>query len=210
MAQETLRERKKRETRRTIAEAARRLFLDRGFASVTVAEVAKAADVSEPTVFNYFATKEDLFFSGMEAFEAELVEAVTSRPPGESALTAFRRVLVEGSRRLQDDRAADGIARAARVIADSRALQAREREIIATYTDRLAKVLEEETRACTDVEAWTVANALMGVHHAILTRVRAAVLSGHRGRTLARTTRDEATRAFGVLERGLRDFGARP
>ncbi len=64
-----LRERKKQQTRELITDTAHRLFSDRGFDAVTVAEVARAANVSEVTVFNYFPTKEDLFFGGMQFFE---------------------------------------------------------------------------------------------------------------------------------------------
>src|SRR5512139_1460209 len=70
-----LRERKKERTRREIADAAQALFRARGFDRVTVAEIAAASEVSEGTVFNYFPTKEDLFWSGMDVFEARLVEA---------------------------------------------------------------------------------------------------------------------------------------
>src|SRR5918994_875888 len=84
-----LRERKKEQTRQLIADTARRLFAERGFESVTVAEIARAADVSEKTVFNYFPTKEELFYSRLEAFEEELLAAVREREPGESSLAAL-------------------------------------------------------------------------------------------------------------------------
>src|SRR5919107_1205299 len=89
-----LRERKKEETRRRIAEAARELFVERGFDRVTVAEVARAADVSEKTVLNYFPTKEDLVYWRLEAFEAELLETIRDRGPGESVLAGFGRFLL--------------------------------------------------------------------------------------------------------------------
>src|ERR671934_1691871 len=78
-----LRERKKQQTRQLIAETARRLFAERGFERVTVAEIARAADVSEQTVFNYFPTKEDLVYWRLESFEQELLAAVRDREPGE-------------------------------------------------------------------------------------------------------------------------------
>ena len=62
-----------------IAATARRLFAERGFDHVTVAEVAAAADVSEKTVFNHFATKEDLAFAGREEGIAMLVKAIAER-----------------------------------------------------------------------------------------------------------------------------------
>src|ERR687888_828173 len=86
-----LRERKKQLTREHIAETARRLFGEHGFERVTVAEIARAADVSEQTVFNYFPRKEDLVYWRLESFEEELLAAIRERAPGESALSAFRR-----------------------------------------------------------------------------------------------------------------------
>ncbi|GAA0986871.1 hypothetical protein GCM10009555_065160 [Acrocarpospora macrocephala] len=56
------RERRKALTRRSIADTAQRLFAERGFEAVTVAEIAVAADVAAKTIFNYFPTKEQLFF----------------------------------------------------------------------------------------------------------------------------------------------------
>ena len=90
-AETGLRERKKQQTRQSIAHAARRLFLERGFEAVTVDEVAREADVSRKTVFNYFPTKEDLFYSRMELFQEQLLDAIRTRTPGETILAAFAR-----------------------------------------------------------------------------------------------------------------------
>src|ERR1700712_1031156 len=87
---EGLRERKKRATRDAIAATARRLFAARGFEAVTVAEVAAAAEVSEKTVFNHFATKEDLVFAGGEERLAQLQVAIAERPAGTAILDVFR------------------------------------------------------------------------------------------------------------------------
>ena len=89
-----LRELKKEQTRQLIADTAWRLFADRGFDKVTVAEIAREAQVAEATVFNYFPSKEDLFYSRFEAFSARLADAVRDRGPGEPALAAFHRALL--------------------------------------------------------------------------------------------------------------------
>ena len=87
-----LRETKKLRMRGEIADQAMRLFATRGFDHVTVAEVAAAANVSEKTVFNYFPTKEDLFFDEVPQREAALIGAITNRGEGESILDSLRRL----------------------------------------------------------------------------------------------------------------------
>src|ERR687893_140539 len=87
---ERLRERKKRVARQAIAATARRLFAERGFDAVTVAEIAAAADVSEKTVFNHFPTKEDLAFAGREENLKRLLAGIAQRAAGASILDVFR------------------------------------------------------------------------------------------------------------------------
>jgi AcrR family transcriptional regulator len=206
-----LRARKKEQTRRAIGEAAARLFAERGFDAVTVAEVARAADVSEGTVFNYFPTKEDLFYDQMEVFESALIDAVQMRPPGTSVLSAFRRFVLDRSRGLAEEQRGEIIARAALLIAGSPALQAREREVVARSTQALAELIAAETRAAAgDVQPWVVANALMGVQRALVQDVRAAVLAGKRGPSLAAGVRSAGKRAFDRLEHGLADYAVKP
>ncbi|SEC33268.1 TetR/AcrR family transcriptional regulator [Streptomyces sp. KS_5] len=90
---EGLRERKKRETRQRISDIATGLFLEHGFVTVTIAEVAEAADVSVNTVYNYFPAKEDLFFDRSAGVVEQLSRWVRGRAEGESAAGAVLREL---------------------------------------------------------------------------------------------------------------------
>jgi AcrR family transcriptional regulator len=206
-----LRERKKRQTRELLTGTANRLFVDRGFDAVTVAEIARAANVSEVTVFNYFPTKEDLFFGGMQFFEETLLDAVRTRAPGESVLEAFRRPVLAGFPVLAADKRARSIVAARKVISASPALEAHEREIVARYTRLLAELLAEEAGTTPgDVEVMGVASALMGVQRAVANYVRSSVLAGRRGPKLVADARSQAVRGFERLEKGLATYGRKP
>lgn len=205
-----LRERKKQQTRQQIFDAARKLFAERGFDAVTVADVGRLADVSEVTVFNYFPTKEDLFFGGMQFFEEQLLEAVRTRPRGESALKALRRRLLESVDGLRSKERIENVLEAARAMAASPALGARERDIVDRYTARLAELLASEAGADPDdVEAVAAAAALIGAHRAVVQHVRARVRAGRRGTVLVDDTRTQIRRAFGRLEKGLGSYAVR-
>ena len=102
MTEVGLRERKKAHTRRLIADAAARLFAERGYEQVAVSDVAREAEVSEQTVYNYFQTKEQLVTDLHGHFEEELDRRIRTRDPGTSPAAAIReRVLdaVDGIRR---------------------------------------------------------------------------------------------------------------
>jgi AcrR family transcriptional regulator len=203
-----LRERKKQQTRELLAETARRLFTERGFERVTVAEIARTADVSEQTVFNYFATKEDLVYWRLESFEEEMLAAIRERGPGESVLAAFGRfvLLPRGMLGTYDAEERERLAALTRMIASSPALLAREQRIFAGYTDSLAAVLAEEV-SDGEVEPWVAANAIMGVHRALVAFARRRIIEG--ATDIADDVREQAGRALALLERGLGDYGAR-
>jgi AcrR family transcriptional regulator len=80
---EGLRQRKRRQTRDRISQAAMALFLERGFDATTVDDIAAAADVSKRGFFDYFPTKEDVVFAWQEKFGEALVAAVAARPARE-------------------------------------------------------------------------------------------------------------------------------
>lgn len=211
----SLRELKKERTRQLIADAAWRLFAERGFERVTVAEVAREAEVAEATVFNYFPTKEDLFYARLEDFGERLVEAVAGRPAGETALAAVRKHLLQQGGLLaqvdaSDPEALERLRTVNRVIAASPALQAREQQAIARYADALAALLANELRAAPDdIRPRVAANALMAVQRTLIDYVRERVLSEIEGTHLAADVRRLAKRGFTLLEQGLGDYAAK-
>jgi AcrR family transcriptional regulator len=205
-----LRERKKQRTRELIAATARRLFSERGFEQDRVSEIAREADVSEQTVFNYFPTKEDLVYWRLGGFEEELLTAVRERAPGEPALAAFRRFLLAQRGLLGDfePAAREQLEALTRMIVSSPALQAREQQIYARYTRSLADLLAAEPGA-DPVEARVAADAMMGVHRALVDHTRSQVLAGVRQPRLARDVRARAEGAFALLEGGLGAYARR-
>ena len=211
-----LRERKKEQTRQLLAETAWQLFAEHGFAGVSVADIARAADLSEATVFNYFRTKEDLFYSRFEAFETELIAAVRDRPPSEPAITAFRRFLLRpgGLLKLAEAGDCDALAQLRtvnRLIAESPSLGARERTAFAHAAESLAHVLATDTgKSPDDVTAAVVAHALLGVHRALIDHVRRRVLSDEPVAGLTAEVQRLGRRALTTLERGLADYAPAP
>ncbi|MGW7020531.1 TetR/AcrR family transcriptional regulator [Streptomyces decoyicus] len=140
----TLRERKKLRTRQRISGEATLLFIRRGFDQVTVAEVARAAEVSTMTVFNYFPRKEDLFLDRIPEGRELLTRAVRERGADESPLAALRRLALG----LLAERhplagVGEGFEHFWRTVLDSPALRARGREAVEEMEDALAVLLTE-------------------------------------------------------------------
>jgi AcrR family transcriptional regulator len=101
-----LRERKKGRTRRLIADTAARLFAERGYEQVAVIDVAREAEVSEQTVYNYFPTKERLVTDRDEFVQDRLCDLIRSRPSSISPAAAIREFAlgsVAGIRRIPKD-----------------------------------------------------------------------------------------------------------
>src|SRR3954453_20872168 len=84
------RERKKAATNQALADAALRLFLERGYDDVGVREIADAADVSTTTLQKHSPSKESLAFDRATGIEEALITAVRDRAPGASVLAALR------------------------------------------------------------------------------------------------------------------------
>ena len=206
-----LRERKKLRTRQLIADTAMRMFAERGFDAVPVAAVARAAEVSEATVFNYFPTKEDLVYRGMEAFEAELLAAVRDRPAGESIVAAFGRFVLQprGFLAAPDEESVRYLIAVAKMIPASPALLARERQILDRYTASLAALIAAGTAAePDDLRPEAVARALIGTHQTLIELVRRRLAEGPVDPAdVAREVVARGRQALALLEQGLAGYG---
>lgn len=210
-----LRETKKRQTRTAIADAALALFLEHGFDQVTVAEVARQAGVSTNTVFNYFPSKEDLFFDRQAEVEDRLAALVRDRPPGTCPVAAVRDDLLSA---LRQDHPALGLQPGApafwQVIQDSPALRAREREIGERIEAALATALTDHPPHSADAPRHAgdplpaiLAGTIAGTHRAVLRELRRRIMSGEPPARARDTVADAARLAFDRLCTGLHDGG---
>ncbi|WP_202878564.1 TetR/AcrR family transcriptional regulator [Kribbella jejuensis] len=185
------RERKKAEVRARIADVATGLFLERGFDAVSVSEVAEAADVARPTVFAHFPRKEDMLFDRYPEAEGLVVAAVNERPAGTSAVAALSGLLV----RLADQGHPLSAMRVEfsrfwEVVADSRALQARARELLQHIEEAIADAMERtgvrdpQLTAALTVAAYRVVH-LEAVRRILAGEDVAVVAADHRARIVS-------------------------
>jgi AcrR family transcriptional regulator len=206
---EGLRERKKRAVRAAIAATARRLFAERGFDAVTVAEIAAAADVAEKTVFNHFATKEDLAFAGREEGIAQFVAAISARSAGSSVLDVFRAM----THTVLDVFVAGGdedLLAVAKILRGSRALQERLTVGWESGATAIAAVIAETSGADDDdLVPAIVARTLWFTHRSIFLAALNGLLAEEDPEQLAARLRVAADRVYDQLAGGLGEYGKR-
>lgn len=203
MDDEGLRARKKRDTRLRIAMTAMEQFAARGFDAVTVAEIARAADVSEKTVFNYFPTKEGLALARLESRIDALVTAVRELPAGESIVDVFRD-LTSGFLSIAEHEPVEGTLVLHRLVRSSRALQDRMHlvweEEAARLTPAVAEVLGADPG---DLAPAVVTRALTAAHRTVLHAAVARLLDGEEPAAVVRDMREQADRVYDRLADGL-------
>ncbi|GAB2618124.1 TetR family transcriptional regulator [Streptomyces capparidis] len=206
----SLRALKKARTRENISRQATRLFLERGFDNVTIAEVAAAAQVAKMTVTNYFPRKEDLALDLQDVFIEMPATTIRAREPGESALAALRRAYL-ASVAEQDPVIGFSGPEFARMIASSPTLVARLREFHDDRERAMARVLAEETGAAPgDILPRVAAAQLGAVHRLLFEETLRLTLDGHPNDEIARTVTAHARTAFDALAPSLADYAVRP
>ena len=186
------------ETRARIRETANRLFMERGYDAVTVAEVAREAGVSSATVFNHFPRKEDLFLDRTEDAVQLLRSAV--RDGGDPLATLRSRIL----RLVEERHPLSGVDERSvpfyRTVANSPALVARAREIAA----ELQSILAEELRAADfPGDADLLASLLIAGYSTVMVGTAGRMLGGEQWDAVLVDHRARAELLFDALERGF-------
>lgn len=87
-ASPNLHEQRRQSTHEALRRAALASFASKGFANVTVAELAREAGVTERTFFRHFPTKEAVLFQDYETQVEWLSEALAQRPTSETVFDA--------------------------------------------------------------------------------------------------------------------------
>jgi AcrR family transcriptional regulator len=141
---------KKARTREHLRTVAQRMFAADGFDAVTIADVAREADVAVQTVFNHFPTKEELFFEGRVPWVDGPAAAVRDRQPGESPLTALRLCLVQTVRGLVASHSSPERRRYIATLEASDTLRVQERELVHEAELRLRDALRDAWVATPD------------------------------------------------------------
>ncbi len=195
---------RKLRTRESINDAAMDLFFKRGFDEVTVAEVAARAGVSVATVFNYFDTKEDLFFDEVEPLAADLVEAVWNCPAGASVLQALQGHLnyqLMGGRTEVDYQE---VAQFHDAIEHSQALQRREQEIQLYRRQVLGRALADALgEPQPSAVAQLAAAQYLTVEHIVAGRLRELLRDGRSTAAALKELEPMADQLFATVRDGI-------
>jgi AcrR family transcriptional regulator len=134
-----LRERKRAETHARIRAEAIRLFLERGFETTTLDDIAEAAGVSRRSLFHYFESKEEIVLSSRTDFPKIIAQAIGQRPVGEPLLDMVENALIDTATRYGSTQTRD----LSRMIRDTPALSAGEQAKYEHVERALAKALAD-------------------------------------------------------------------
>ncbi|MET9832866.1 TetR family transcriptional regulator [Streptomyces sp. NPDC006385] len=189
-----LRERKKRRMYRTVSDTAIRLFLQRGFDAVSVAEVAAAAEISKPTLFRYFPAKEDLVLYRIADHEGEAARVVRQGP---SPVRALRRHFLDGLERCDP---ITGLNEDPEVLAFHALLYGTPALVARLYAhlERSEAALAEALGG--DLDARLAAGQIVAVQRILAQENWRRIAAGERVAEVKRDAVAAAERAFGALE----------
>ena len=128
-------------TQQRLQQAAMALFLERGYAEVTVADIAERSGLTRRTFFNHYADKREVLFANAKDFEAGVVRHLAEADPGLDAIDAAVDALTRGG---LEDLAQYGEYASARRELIASSLELQERDLIKSTS--LAAALTEGLR----------------------------------------------------------------
>jgi AcrR family transcriptional regulator len=137
------RERKKEQTRRTIEDAALRLFAERGFSATTISDIAAEADIAPRTFFAYFPSKEDVVFANFDEFAASLQHRLDERGADETTFDVLRAWIGELID-AEDGAEAERGAIRKRLICDNEGLEAHQRHLMSRFEAVIAASVAQD------------------------------------------------------------------
>jgi AcrR family transcriptional regulator len=161
-----LRERKKDQTREALARAAFELFQSKGYEGTTVAEIARAANVSRRTFFRYYSSKDALLFVDDSENLEQFRELLNLREPSDDSFAHVRRAcmaLAEAHVRDRDQQLAR-----ARIIDSSPALGKQERQQDLSWERAIADSLLSNRNPVAERRARMLAGAVFGAMRAAI------------------------------------------
>jgi AcrR family transcriptional regulator len=201
--------------RQQLSDTATRMFLERGFDQVRVAEVAAACGVSEKTVFNYFPTKESLVLDRLEITVSSLRTGLADpdRPPVEAVLQILDRELSAMTHWLagQDDpgQAAQAIVRFGDLIRATPSLRAYQSDMMDQFVSVATPILAARAgMSPDDPESQIAARALLGLWHVQASSLRKHLRGAREPARVHELVTGDVRRAALLLEEGLRTFAA--
>src|ERR1700690_519052 len=202
MATMGLRELKKARTRQLIADTAARLFAERGYEHVAVADVAREAEVAEQTVYNYFPTKEQLVTDREQQVQDRLCDLIRSRPAAVTPAAAIRGFVLESVTGIRDIPPENWRGEIAYLAAISPAVHRLALELIDRQAIALASAITDTTAVPPEV-ARLQGIALAGVYQIIFSEAGRRTLEGQSPAKVADELYPIAGNVLGELDRWL-------
>jgi AcrR family transcriptional regulator len=202
------RDREKQGRRDEISEAAWSLFAERGFDGVTLSEIAVAADGPVYEIFDWFPSREALFFDRIAELSGSPDDAVRAREPGESAVAAFLRWHDATVAFLCDPGGAVRARRFFEIVDDSPSLQSYERALDREYRAAVtASLAESAARDEADLPALLAAQ-LTGIHRYVVDLAKAMIREGVEPRVMRKRLAAATSQGITLLSERALEWGA--
>lgn len=195
----SLRDRKKRKTRRTIERVALDLFEKNGFDGTTIDEIAASAEIAPRTFFHYFPSKEDVVLADYAARLDRIIAALKAGSSDPAPWLALRAAFLVVAADYEAER--EHLLRRFRIIQATPSVAARNLQLQAGWEDAVTSTVSAwfKSDSATDIRPRLIAGAALTAMRASLQRW---LMDGGRSRLP-----DQVAYCFDLMEAGLGEVG---